>query len=151
MKRIKLYEDFNGVDSIIQNLEDICLELNDKGIRTECKYHRETPYHRLMRLEYKPKASTSSGREHISVGLEEDLYSDDYKEEMVFGKIQDVVLRILDYMKSCDWKPSFVIFDGESYHIEKNTEGAIQWLLKNFKSDSVLSGLTINFIRDETD
>ena len=140
MNRIKLYEDFNGVDSIIQNLEDICLELNDKGIRTECS-------HNVPNKKYAPLPGQ---REHISVGLEEDLYSDDYKGEMVFGKIQDVVLRILDYMKSCGWKPSFVIFDGVSYHIEKNTEDAIQWLLKNFKSEGVLSGLTINFIRDET-
>ena len=150
MKRLKLFEYFNEVDSIIENLEDICLELRDKGLRTECKYHKETPYHRLMRQEYNVKTSTSSGREHISVGLEEE-YSDpfDYKGEMVFGEVQDVVLRILDYMKSCGWKPSWIMFDGESHHIEKNTEYAIQWLDKNFKSESVLGGLTINFIRDE--
>lgn len=139
MKRIKLYEDFNGVDSIIQNLEDICLDLNDKGIRTECS-------HNVPSKKYAPLPGQ---REHISVGLEEE-YFDDYKEEITFGKVKDSVLRILDYMKSCGWKPSFVIFDGESYHIEKNTEGAIQWLVKNFKPESVLSGLQINFIKDET-
>lgn len=149
MNRIKLYEDFNGVDSIIQNLEDICLELNDNGIRTECKYHRETPYHRLMRLEYKPKAITSSGREHISVGLEEE-YSDDYKEEITFGDVDEVILRIVDYMKSEGWKPSWVMFDGESHHIE-HRQSAIEYFMKNFKSESVLSGLTINFIRYEKD
>jgi hypothetical protein len=51
-------------------------------------------------------------------------------------------------MKSCGWKPSYVIVDGESYHIEKNTESAMLWLSNHFKLESVLRGLQIDFIRE---
>jgi hypothetical protein len=143
MKWIKLYEDFDSVNTIIDNLKDICFELNDDGIRTECK-------HNVPSKKYAPLPGQ---REHISVGLEEtyitgDLPFVDYIEELTFGKIQNVVFRILDYMKSCGWKPSYVIVDGESYHIEKNTESAMLWLSNHFKLESVLRGLQIDFIRE---
>ncbi len=141
MKWIKLYEDFEDVDTIIDNLKDICLELNDDDIRTECS-------HNVPSKKYAPLPGQ---REHISVGIEEsyitgDLPFADYV--LTFGKIQDVVFRIINYMKSCGWKPSYIIVDGESHHIEKNTEDVILWLVNHFKSESVLYGLQINFIKE---
>lgn len=140
MKWIKLYEDFEDVDTIIDNLKDICLELNDDDIRTECS-------HNVPSKKYAPLPGQ---REHISVGIEEsyitgDLPFADYV--LTFGKIQDVVFRIINYMKSCGWKPSYVIVDGESYHIE-HRESAIEYFINNFKSNYVLGGLQIDFIRE---
>lgn len=130
-------ESSNYVDNIISDLEDICLELDDMGVRTVCK-------HNVPNTKYAPLPGQ---REHISVGLEEE-YSDDYKEELTFGKVEDIIFRILNYMKSCGWKPSYVIFDGEAYHIE-HRESAIEYFINNFKSNYVLSGLQIDFIREE--
>jgi hypothetical protein len=66
--------------------------------------------------------------------------------ELTFGEVEDVVYRIIEYMKSSGWKPSYIIFDGESHHIEH-----IEHFMKKFKSETVLSGMTITFIRDEKD
>lgn len=136
MNKTKVLESSNYVGTIISDLEDICLELNDMGVRTVCK-------HNVPNTKYAPLPGQ---REHISVGLEEE-YSDDYKEEITFGKVEDVIFRILNYMKSCGWKPSYVIFDGESYHIE-HRESAIEYFINNFKSNYVLGGLQIDFIRE---
>lgn len=136
VNKTKVLESSNYVDTIIANLKDICFELNDTGIRTECS-------HNVPSKKYAPLPGQ---REHISVGLEEE-YSDDYKEEITFGKVEDVIFRIINYMKSCGWKPSYVIFDGESHHIEHREE-ALEYFMKNFKSNYVLGGLKIDFIRE---
>ena len=143
MKWVKLYEDFDDVDTIIANLNHICFELNDNGIRTECS-------HKVPSKKYAPLPGQ---REHISVVIGEsyitgDLPFADYIEELTFGKIQYVVSWIINYMKSCRWKPSYVIVDGESYHIEKDTENVILWFVNHFKPESVLCDLKIDFIRE---
>ena len=135
-KEAKLFESVDD-DLIISELEDICVELNDMNIITQCQYNAVNP-------KYPP---SSSIREHISVELEK-AGSDynEYTEDLKWGDIHDVILRVLEFMDSNGWKPSYFIFDGEANHTEFiSFDEIINWL--NFRNDYVLSSLKIDFIR----
>ena len=41
MKYIKLFESFISKEELVQDANDICLELNDNNIRTECHYNND--------------------------------------------------------------------------------------------------------------
>lgn len=135
----EVYENWVGNDTnfIISELEDICVELNDMNIITQCNYNLPNPKH----------PPSPSIREHISVELEK--ATSDYRgdmEEFKWVEIHDTILRILEFMNSNGWKPSYFIFDGESNHTEfLSFNKIIEWL--NFRKDYLLFSLKIDFIR----
>lgn len=130
LKPYKILESWNRKlddNLIISELEDICLELNDMNIITQCQHNKINPKHTPM----------SNMREHISVVLENT--NSDYSEY-----IEDVVLRILEFMNSNGWKPSYFIFDGEAEHTEfVSFSKIIDW----FPNKMYHIGLKIDFIR----
>jgi hypothetical protein len=145
MKYLKLFENFNVYD-IIQNLKDICLELNDEGIQTECEHNEPN----------KKYAPLPGQRENISVGLERESSGDMYQfsDELKWSDINDVIFRMIDYMNDSGWKPSYVIIDltkpfhqigDDSRWIE--TVDAKEYLSNHFKDEWVFTGLKIDFIR----
>ena len=136
MKYLKLYENFNVYD-IIQNLKDICLELNDEDIRTQCEHNEPN----------KKYAPLPGQRENISVGLERESSGDMYEfsDELKWSDINNVIFRMIDYMNDSGWKPSYVIIDDDSRWIE--TVDAKEYLSNHFKDEWVFTGLKIYFIR----
>lgn len=137
MKYLKLYENFNVYD-IIQNLKDICLELNDEGIVTQCEHNKPN----------KKYVPLPGQREHISVGLERESSGDMYEfsDELKWSVINNVIFRMIDYMNDSGWKPSYVIIDDDdSRWIE--TVDAKEYLSNHFKDEWVFTGLIIDFIR----
>lgn len=127
MKYLKLYENFN-VDDIISNLKDICLELNDEGIKTECE-------HNGPNAKYAPLPGQ---RENIVARV-------NGTDELKWSDINNVIFRMIDYMNDSGWKPSYVIIDDDSRWIE--TVDAEEYLSNHFKDEWVFSGLKIDFIR----
>lgn len=141
MNWIKLFEEFSDVESLIRDIEDICAELNDEGISISCEHHGEIDSPRILSSQFMSKR-----REYLSLLIEKTPVDfDDYTDEFTFGEIEEVVYRILDFMNSSGWKPSYVLYDGESYRVENFD--AKQWIQKNLKSEYVLAGLQIDFIR----
>ena len=63
MKYLKLFESFNSIEELVNDANDICLELNDNNIRTECYYNN--PY--VLNGESQPG--------FITVGMEK-MYGD---------------------------------------------------------------------------
>jgi hypothetical protein len=131
MKHLKLFEDYNThPQSIVEELESICLELNDGGFRTECVWHRDSHY----------------SLEHISVGIEKDskeyeyLYGELPWHELRWGDISESVTRMVDYMESVNWKPSSIIADRESI---KDPMNFLKWM--ELKENALFSGITLNF------
>ena len=143
---IKLFEDFNDVNEIVSDVKDMCLELNDMYIRVECHHNPEI------------KKMDGIRREYILFGLEKELSDDDMEslfsinDEVKWSDIDDVIYRVLDYMKDCGWKPSYVIVDSESTNIENRD--ATEYLKNRFRFGTfggeispVFSGLQIDFVR----
>jgi hypothetical protein len=127
MKYLKLYENFN-VDDIISNLKDICLELNDEGIKTQCEYNGPN-------AKYAPLPGQ---RENIVARV-------NGANELKWSDINNVIFRMIDYMNDSGWKPSYVIIDDDSRWIEK--VDAEEYLSNHFKDEWVFTGLKIDFIR----
>ena len=127
MKYLKLFENFNVYD-IIQNLKDICLELNDEGIQTECE-------HNGPNAKYAPLPGQ---RENIVARV-------NGTDELKWSDINNVIFRMIDYMNDSGWKPSYVIIDDDSRWIE--TVDAKEYLSNHFKDEWVFTGLKIDFIR----
>ncbi len=133
-------------NDLVSDINDICLELNDKYIRTECQYNP---------LEQR---TTTVRREYIMFGLEKELSDDDletymdvddsYSDEIHWSEVEDSVLRVLDYMLSNNWSPSYVILDSESHYVEnKNIK---EFFSKTFdRPDRIFSGLQKDFIRNK--
>ena len=76
----------------------------------------------------------------------------DFVKSGKWSDIDDVIYRVLDYMKDCGWKPSYVIVDSESTNIENRD--ATEYLKNRFRFGTfgreispVFSGLQIDFIR----
>lgn len=129
MKYLKTFEDVSTLpQEIVRNLNDICLELNDININTNCEYF--------------PKmlvAGTISGG-YISVGIEKVDFTD-YNDVLSWGDVSETIDRIVDYMKSENWKLSSLLIEGD------NLINPEQWIenLRN-KEHYSFTGLTINFI-----
>ena len=120
--------------AIVSDVNDICLELNDINIENRCHYYsgKERPY--------------------ILFGLEPQFLND-YVDDILWYNVEDVVLRVLDYMDSEGWKPSYIIIDAEAaggvfltktHHVEH--KDAKDFLAKNLRDESVFCGLQIDFI-----
>jgi hypothetical protein len=128
MKHLKLFEDYNThPQSIVEELETICLELNDGGFRTECVWHRDSHY----------------SHEHISVGIEKEdpeEYEYLFGDSLRWGDISESVARMFDYMKSVNWKTSTIMADGETI---KYPLDFVKWM--ELKEDALFSGITLNF------
>ena len=128
MKNLKLFEDFNreeSISNIVDEIKDICLELNDEYIYTECEYHIQNKH----------------SREFISLGIEKaDLI--DYDDDLKWYQISDVVTRVIDYLESKGWKNSYIIIDGES---REDTKDFIYNM--SHKDDYSFYGMTLHFTK----
>lgn len=131
MKYLKKFEGFSTLpQEIVRNLNDICLELNDININTECEY-----FPKML-----VSGSISGG--YISVGMEK-LDFTDYNDVLSWGDVSETIDRMIDYMKSENWKLSSLLIDGD------NLINPEQWIdnLRN-KEYYSFTGLTINFIEN---
>jgi hypothetical protein len=107
LKYFKLFENVSEINKLVSDLKDMCLELNDINLHTECEYH--------------PEAQKFSGirREYISLSIERELPDDgiDFGTEYLTSRwidwvvVKDVVIRALEYMKDDGWKPSYITID----------------------------------------
>ena len=133
MKYLKLFENYKktSVEDTTNNLKDICQELNDNYIRTECYYNN--PY--VVDSKYQPGFMT--------VGMEKMESENQYLDALSWGEISETIDRIIDYMKSENWKLSSLLIDGD------NLINPEQWIenLRN-KEHYSFTGLTINFIEN---
>lgn len=105
MKHIKLFESWKGFfepNNIVRELEDICLELNDIDIHTECFW-----FPPLVIL------GTKSGG-YISVGMEKNDMGGDYIEPMRWSDISEVVERIMEFIESEGWYLTSISLDGDT-------------------------------------
>ena len=136
MKYIKLFESFSSIEDLVQDAKDICLELNDANIRTECYYNN--PY-------------VVDGKSHpgfIKVGMERTEYEDD---DMGYGlagylewhEIEEVVDRLIEYFESNGWKLSKIMMDGDNLI---NPKEWIETLRK--KVSYTFSGISISFTQE---
>ena len=82
MKYLKLFESFSSIEELVQDAKDICLELNDVNIRTECYYNN--PY--VLNSEPHPG--------FITVGMERTEFEDDDIDDLG-STVKDVVDLIL--------------------------------------------------------
>jgi hypothetical protein len=126
MKYIKLFEKFLEPNSIVKELNDICIELNDIGIYTECSW-------------FPPSVilGTKSGG-YISVGMEK--YDDsDYIDTMNWNEISKVVDRIEYFIKGEGWYLSSISIDGDTLKEDQANQ-----FIKT-QSDYEFSGITFNF------
>lgn len=135
MKHIKLFESFISKEDLVKDGNDICLELNDNNIRTEC-YYRD-PY-------------VYDGKSHpgfITVQMERTEYEDD---DMGYGmagilewrEVEEVVDRLIEYFESNGWNLSTIMTDGDNLIHPK------KWIENLRKRVYTFSGLTINFIEN---
>ena len=136
MKYIKLFESFSSIEDLVQDAKDICLELNDANIRTECYYNN--PF-------------VGDGKSHpgfIKVGMERTEYEDD---DMGYGlagylewhEIEEVVDRLIEYFESNGWKLSKIMMDGDNLI---NPKEWIETLRK--KVSYTFSGISISFTQE---
>ncbi len=152
MKYLKKYKVFENLDTdeLVQDVRDMLLELNDMDLTTSCEHY--------------PGFQKSSGasREFISVGLEKELSDDPnvYQQDIKWSDVSEVIYRVLDWMSGNDWKPSYIILDGESHQVE--LKDAKDFLTKKFNHwasfkqrlgrreiSAVFSTLQIDFVRVE--
>ena len=134
MKYIKLFESFISKEELVQDANDICLELNDNNIRTECYYNN--PY--VVDGESHPGFITV-GMEK-SYGDEEWSYDDDV---LQWHQVEEVVDRLIEYFESNGWKLISILMDSDNLIHPK------KWIETLRKKDSyTFSGLTINFIEN---
>jgi hypothetical protein len=133
MKYIKLFESFSSIEDLVQEAKEICLELNDANIRTECQYNNV----------YVLNSELHSG--FITIGVERTEFEDD---DMGYGlaghlewhEVEEVVDRLVDYFESNNWSLSTIMMDGDNLI---NPKEWIETLRK--KVSYTFSGLTINF------
>jgi hypothetical protein len=136
MKYIKLFESFSSIEDLVQDAKDICLELNDANIRTECYYNN--PF-------------VGDGKSHpgfIKVGMERTEYEDD---DMGYGlagylewhEIEEVVDRLIEYFESNGWNLSKIMMDGDNLI---NPKEWIETLRK--KVSYTFSGISISFTQE---
>lgn len=131
MKYLKKFEGLSTLpQEIVRNLNDICLELNDININTECEY-----FPKIL-----VSGSISGG--YISVGMEKVDFTD-YNDALSWGDVSETIDRIIDYMKSENWKLSSLLIDSD------NLINPEQWI-ENLRNKEYYSfiGLTINFIEN---
>lgn len=129
MRYMKLFEGFFKPNSLVMELEDICLELNDNDIHTECSW-----FPPLVIL------GTYVGG-YISVGMESSAFlnDSDYTEPIVWNQVSEVVDRMIDFMEYKGWYLSSMIVDGDTL-LEKQAN----YFIKT-QSDYEFSGITFNF------
>jgi hypothetical protein len=145
MKYLKLFESFSSIDDLVQDAKDICLELNDANIRTECYYNNSYVVGRYQLGGF------------ITIGMERTEFEDD---DMGYGlagdlewhEVEEVVDRLIDYFESNNWRLSTIMMDGDNL-INTNTNGSTnfgkEWIETLRKKVSyTFSGLTINFIEN---
>jgi hypothetical protein len=136
MKYLKLFESFSSIEDLVQEAKEICLELNDANIRTECRYNN--PY-----VPYVLNSELHSG--FITIGMERTEFEDD---DMGYGlagylewhEVEEVVDRLVDYFESNNWSLSKIMMDGDNLI---NPKEWIETLRK--KVSYTFSGLSINF------
>ena len=132
MKYLKLFEDHNYTlpQDIVRNLKDICLELNDEYIETVCEY-----YPKIV-----SKISNTVSGGFISVGMEK-MDITDYDDVLSWDDVSETITRIVEYLKSENWKLSSVNIDGENM-------GDVEKWLDNmrFKKEYSFWGLTMHFV-----
>jgi len=134
MKYLKLFESFNSIEELINDAKDICLELNDNNIKTDCYYNH--PY-------------VADGKLHpgfITVGMEK-MYGDDefsYDADILeWHQVEEAVDRLIEYFESNGWKLVSILMDGDNLI---NPKEWVETLRK--KVNYTFSGLTINFIEN---
>jgi hypothetical protein len=138
LSRFKLFESKSEIKKLVSDIQDMCLELNDIEIHTDCEYHN----------------IESLRKEYISLSIERELPDDldDYTGDYLTSRwidwsiVEDTVLIVLEYMKSNGWKPSYIMIDGENHNVEKlDVE---KDFLHKFESHSPsFWGLQFDFIR----
>lgn len=133
MKYLKLFESFNSIEELVNDANDICLELNDNNIITECYYNN--PY-------------VVGGESHpgfITVGMEKS-YGDEewsYDDVLEWHQVEEVVDRLIEYFESNNWKLVSILMDADNLIHPK------KWIEALRKKESyTFSGLTINFIEN---
>ncbi len=138
MKYIKLFESFISKEELVQDANDICLELNDNNIRTECYYNN--PY----------VLDGKSQPGFITVGMEK-MYGDEewsYDADILeWHEVEEVVDRLIEYFESNGWKLSVIMTDGDNLINPKEWVETLRKKAPNGKN-YVFSGLTINFIEN---
>jgi len=128
MKYIKLFEKFLEPNSIVKELNDICIELNDIGIYTECSW-------------FPPSVilGTKSGG-YISVGMEKHLDdSNDYIDPMNWNEISEVVDIIIYFIEGEGWYLSSISIDGDTLRQDQANH-----FIKS-PIDYEFGGITFNF------
>mgnify|MGYP003342298514 CR=1 FL=1 len=130
MKYLKLFESFTTPEDIVNDLKDICLELNDNYIDVNCEY-------------YPPKVVNSEiYGDFISLGLEK-MDLTDYDDVLSWGDISEAIDRVLEYLNSVDWKISSMIIDGE------NLINPLEWIESlRLKEHYSFYGLTMHFVKN---
>jgi len=113
IKRFRLFENQSDINKLISDVNDMCLELNDIDIHTECEYNPET------------QKLSGIRREYISLMIEKELYDTpefgaDYLTSrwIDWVSVKDILITVLEYMKDNGWKPQFIILDGDYHRVE---------------------------------
>ena len=136
MKYLKLFESFSSIEDLVQEAKDICLELNDANIRTECYYNN--PY--VLNSEQHPG--------FITVGMERTEFEDDdmgydLAAYLEWREVEEVVDRLIDYFESNNWNLVSIMMDADNLINPK------EWVEKLRKKESyTFSGLTVNFVKN---
>ena len=134
MKYIKLFESFISKEDLVKDGNDICLELNDNNIRTEC-YYRD-PY-------------VYDGKSHpgfMTVEMERTHHEDsefEFMDILEWREVEEVVDRLIEYFESNNWNLSSIMMDGDNLI---NPKEWVETLRK--KVSYTFSGLAINFIEN---
>ena len=136
MKYIKLFESFISKEELVQDANDICLELNDNNIRTECHYNN--PY----------VLDGKSQPGFITIGMERTEFEDDEDDDCFYlfvewHEVEEVVDRLIEYFESNNWNLYAIMMDGDNLI---NPKEWIETLRK--KVNYTFSGLTINFVEN---
>ena len=136
MKYIKLFESFISKEELVQDANDICLELNDNNIRTECHYNN--PY----------VLDGKSQPGFITIGMERTEFEDDEDDDCFYlfvewHEVEEVVDRLIEYIESNGWKLISILMDADNLI---NPKEWIETLRK--KVNYTFSGLTINFVEN---
>ena len=140
IKTFRLFENQSDINKLISDVNDMCLELNDIGLNTECH---------LRSILTKPRAR----REYISLSIERELSDDvpDFGADYLANRwiewklVKDVVITVLEYMKDEGWKPSYIIIDGDSHYVENLDVG--EEFLHIFEPNRKFWGLQFDFIQ----
>lgn len=126
MKYVKLFESFSDIDTLVQDAKDICLELNDAGIETECEYNNPVV---LSGISYPG---------YISIYVEVNTTF------VVWDEVEEVIDRLIDYFESCGWGISTILID--DYRVSNPKEWIEDMRIKDTYS---FDDLAISFRRSE--